>query len=112
MPKMVMQLLEEGSLVIVKDVSEDEDEDEDDGDEAAPMTVARASSPLLAPHMLGSIAASTSLCTDVGVEMGAISTGRSSSLLPLATPFFPTKQSTGRSKALRWMKDSGDFDFV
>lgn len=43
--------------------------------------------------------------------MREVSTGRSSSLSPLTTPFFPTRRSEGRSKALRWMEDSSDSDF-
>jgi hypothetical protein len=108
--------MEDESLVVVEDVLEDEDEDEDDGDVAAPMMAARTSSPSPAPQMMGPAAMGTSLYMDTGVEMGApwmraVSTGRSSSLLPLATPFFLAKQSAGRSKALRWMEDSGDSDF-
>jgi hypothetical protein len=40
--------------------------------------------------------------------MRTVSTGRTSPLSLLAAPFFPTKQSAGRPKALRWMEDSGD----
>jgi hypothetical protein len=43
----------------------------------------------------GPVAAGTSLCMDAGVETGApwraVSTGRSSSLSPLPTPFFLAK---------------------
>ncbi|CAD6254708.1 unnamed protein product [Miscanthus lutarioriparius] len=84
-PKTETHLLEE---VIVEDVLEYEDEDEDDGDKAAPTTAARASSPLPAPRLLPHPSSQQ------------------------ITPFFPAKQSAGRSKALRWMEDSGDSDFV
>ena len=99
-------------MVIVEDVL---DEDEDDDDVAVPTLAARTPSPSPAPQMLGSVAAGTPLCVSVGVEMGApkmcaVSMGRSSSLSPLTTPFFLAKPSTGRSKTLQWMEDSGDSD--
>ncbi|XP_066350679.1 uncharacterized protein [Miscanthus floridulus] len=103
--------LEDESLVIVEDVA-DCDEDEDDDNDAAPTLAAQTPSPSPAPQVLGSMA---SLLADAGVVKGAswmraVSTGRSSSLSPLASAFFPAMQFAGRSKALRWMEDCSDPD--
>ncbi|CAD6266586.1 unnamed protein product [Miscanthus lutarioriparius] len=80
---------------VLEDVLDDDDEDgEEDQDEDAPASTAellRAS--LVDPHR---------------TIDGA---GRSSTLSPLAAPFFPAKPSAGRSKALRWMEHSNDRDF-
>lgn len=61
--------MEDESLVIVEDVSDDdEDDDDDDNDEAATSTAARTPYPSPAPQMLGSTA---SLCVDTGVDKDA-----------------------------------------
>jgi hypothetical protein len=101
--KTELELTVDYSLVIVEDVLEGEDEDEDEVDEAAPSKAARTPSLSSARQVLGPNA-------DGGVTR-EVSLGRSSSLFPLATPFLPTKQFSGCSKALQWMEDSSDSDF-
>jgi hypothetical protein len=49
-------------------------------------------------------------CLEDEDEEDAIPTGKSSSLSPLATPFFPALQSADRSKAQCWRQDSSDPD--
>jgi hypothetical protein len=49
-------------------------------------------------------------CLEDEDEEDAVPTGRSSSLSPLTTPFFPALRSAGRSKAQRWREDSSDPD--